>query len=62
MRTRLYDGVYEVFVSTGMGIHVGPKFRLLDDARRYVELHAHEASHAVRGPHGDWELVEPRRA
>jgi len=56
MRTSLY----EVWFSSGRGIHVGPRFKLLQDALRYVETHASEASHAVRGPDGSWKLIEPR--
>ena len=56
MRTRLY----EVWLSSGTGLHVGPKFKLLQDAVRYVESHAAEASYAVRAPNGTWELIERR--
>ena len=56
MRTHLY----EVWLSSGRGIHVGPKFKLLQDAIRYVETHAAEASHAVRAPDGSWKLIERR--
>ncbi len=58
MRTHLY----EVWLSSGRGIHVGPKFKLLQDAVRYVQTHAAEASHAVRAPDGSWKLIERRHA
>jgi hypothetical protein len=56
MRNRLF----EVWLSHGEGIHVGPKFRLLADARRYIASHLDEASYAVRNPDGKWEMVVAR--
>ena len=56
MRNRLY----EVWCSRGTGIQVGPRFKLLQDALRYVAEHAAEASHAVRTPDGRWAVIEPR--
>ena len=52
--------LYEVWCSRRKGITVGPKFRLLEDARRYVIGHRHEASFAIRNPDGRWELVLSR--
>lgn len=54
--------LYEVWWSNGTGLKPGPKFRLLADARRYVEAHQHEASYAVRSPDGAWALILPREA
>ena len=56
----MHTPLYEVWCSSGHGIHVGPRFKLLQDAIRYVATHAQEASHAVRAPNGTWKLIEPR--
>lgn len=53
--------LYEVWWSAGNGTHIGPRFKHLDDAIRYVHDHEGEASHAIRGPSGRWEFVEKRR-
>lgn len=58
MRTALY----EVWFSTGEGTHKGPRFKRIEDARRYVFSHLQEASFAIRNPAGEWELVEARHA
>lgn len=60
MRSRLDAGLYEIWFSRGTGIQPGPKFKLLQDARRYVADHAREASHAIRGPDGHWEPIQAR--
>jgi len=52
--------LYEVWMSSGEGMYPGPKFRLLDDARRYVQEHRREASVAVRAPDGHWAVILPR--
>jgi len=54
-------GLYEIWMSRGHGLYPGPKFRYLDDARRYVEDHRGEASLAVKGPDGEWEMIVARR-
>lgn len=46
--------MYEVWWSCGRGTQCGPRFRLLDDALRYVAEHAAEASFAIRRPDGTW--------
>lgn len=51
--------LYEVWFSTGSGIHSGPKFRLERDALRYIEEHAGLASFAIRSPDGHW-VARPR--
>ena len=53
--------LYEVWFSRGGGLHLGPKFLRLEDARRFVKSHAREASHAVRGPDGHWDMILPRQ-
>jgi hypothetical protein len=54
MATR--NGLYEVWISRGTGTTVGPRFRRLDDARRYVRDHHGEASFAIRTPDDRWEV------
>ena len=46
--------MYEVWSSCGDGCQRGPRFRLLDDAVRYVTQHNGEASFAIRCPDGHW--------
>lgn len=58
MRAKLY----EVWFSTGSGTHIGPRFRLLEDAIRFVKAHTGEASYAIRSPGGEWGVIERRRA
>lgn len=58
MKTELY----EVWFSSGHGIHLGPRFRFIEDAVRYVYNHLQEASFAIRNPAGEWELVKRRHA
>lgn len=53
--------LFEVWLSSGEGMYPGPKFRLLDDARRYVHEHRREASAAVKAPDGHWAVILPRR-
>ncbi len=48
------EAMYEVWWSRGDGTHAGPRFRVLEDAVRYVEEHAGEASFAIKGPVGYW--------
>jgi hypothetical protein len=50
-------GLYEVWCSSGKGTELGPRFRMLGDARRYVDEHRDQASYAIRGPDGKWEFV-----
>ena len=52
--------LYEVWYSTGTGTHVGPKFRLLEDAIGYVKSHGDQASYAVRAPTGEWAMIAQR--
>jgi hypothetical protein len=58
----LHAKLYEVWFSRGSGFQVGPKFRLFEDARRYVEDHVRDASYAVRNPDGRWEMIVRRQA
>lgn len=53
--------LYEVWTSRGQGMQLGPRFRLLEDARRYVDEHHEEASFAIKGPDGLWAMIAPRR-
>lgn len=53
--------LYEIWMSCGHGMKPGPKFRFLEDARRYVTEHEAEASLAVKDPDGHWSLIAPRR-
>jgi hypothetical protein len=46
--------MYEVWFSKGEGTEAGPRFHRLEDALRYVEEHAGEATFAIRGPVGFW--------
>lgn len=50
----MHGGMYEIWRSAGTGTEQGPKFRFLADALRYITLHAHEASFAIRMPNGCW--------
>jgi hypothetical protein len=52
--TMKQNEMYEVWWSRGSGTYKGPRFRRLEDALRYVDEHAAEASFAVRGPVGYW--------
>jgi len=54
----MHARLYEVWFSRGNGFSNGPKFRLLDDARRYVVAHLPEASFAIRNPDGHWETFK----
>ncbi|MCX5744800.1 MAG: hypothetical protein NT062_20120 [Proteobacteria bacterium] len=62
MHTHAHAHLYEVWFSQGTGLHVGPKFKLLEDALRYVAAHHDEASFAIRAPDRTWELIERRHA
>jgi hypothetical protein len=53
--------LYEVWLSHGHGTCVGPKFRYLEDAERYVAEHHAEASYAIKAPDGHWAVIAPRR-
>jgi hypothetical protein len=53
--------LYEVWFSRGAGTISGPKFRSLDDARRYAVGHRNDASYAIRNPDGKWELILKRQ-
>ncbi len=53
--------LYEVWFSTGNGLHLGPRFRLGNDAERYVQQHLGEASFAVRAPDGHWTILAANR-
>jgi len=52
----LFAGLSEVWYSSGAGLKTGPRFRLLVDARRYVESRRGETSFAIRTPEGRWHL------
>jgi len=52
---------YEVGMSHGHGLFLGPKFRMFDDAQNYVDEHSDEASHAVKAPDGHWAMFAPQR-
>jgi hypothetical protein len=52
-----HGGLFEVWLSRGTGLEPGPRFRLLDDARRYVACHV-DASYAIRSPDGHWETFD----
>lgn len=52
--------LYEIWFSTGSGMQPGPKFRSEQDALRYVEQHARDASYAIRCPDGHWEVKSRR--
>jgi hypothetical protein len=52
---------YEVWMSHGHGLFLGPKFRMFDDAQRYVDEHCDLASHAVKAPDGHWAMIAPKR-
>jgi len=54
--------LYEVWFSRGTGTISGPKFRSLEDARRYALGHRNEASYAIRNPEGKWEMVLKRQS
>jgi len=53
--------LYEIWMSEGRGMKLGPRFRLLHDAERYIEEHRGEASLAVKSPDGKWEMIASRR-
>lgn len=53
---------YQVWWSRGDGTHAGPRFRRLEDAIRYVNERASEASFAIKGPVGYWYQWQPGRA
>ena len=48
------DKLYQVWWSRGHGTHRGPRFRLLQDALRYLVDHSGDASYALRCPDGHW--------
>jgi hypothetical protein len=50
----VYCAMYQVWFSIGRGFQPGPKFRLLEDARRHVVAHCHDASWAIQAPDGSW--------
>jgi hypothetical protein len=52
--------LFEVWSSSGFGLIPGPRFRRLEDARRYVAAHKTEASFAIRSPEGTWESIVSR--
>jgi hypothetical protein len=52
--------LYEVWFSRGAGLQPGPRFRIIEDARRYVAVHRTEASWAIRTPAGEWESFRRR--
>jgi hypothetical protein len=54
----MHGRLYEVWFSRGNGFSTGPRFRFLDDARRYVADHLPEASYAIRDPEGHWEMYK----
>ena len=56
----MFAAMYEVWVAGAKGLEVGPKFRLFQDARRYVDTHSDEASFVVRDPTGEWALIVRR--
>jgi len=58
----MHAKLYEVWFSTGTGTHIGPRFKLLEDAIRFVNAHTGDASYAIRAPGGEWALVERRHA
>ena len=53
--------LYQVWVSRGEGMVAGPKFRDLDDARRYIDEHCAGASAAIKAPDGQWPIIRSRR-
>jgi hypothetical protein len=54
------EALYEVWFSRGDGLRRGPRFRQRADAERYMYTRQDEASFALRGPDGRWELVTSR--
>ena len=48
------DLMYVVWMSRGMGMYPGAKFRCLEDALRHVRERQHKASFAIRMPDGAW--------
>lgn len=58
----MHNRLYEVWWSRGTGFQAGPRFRVLNDAVRYVAGHIDEASHAIRNPEGKWEMIVSRGA
>ena len=58
---RMGPTMYEVWISKGNGMTLGPRFRLLEDAQRFVDEHLGEASFAVKAPDHSWRVIAPRR-
>ena len=48
------ERMYEVWWSRGEGTQKGPRFRILEDAIRYVSARSDRASFAIRNPDGTW--------
>lgn len=48
------DSMYVVWMSRGMGMYPGPKFRRIHDALRYVADNQTGGSFAIRLPTGRW--------
>jgi hypothetical protein len=48
------DSMYVVWMSRGMGMYPGPKFRRIQDALRYIRERDTGASFAIRLPNGRW--------
>jgi hypothetical protein len=60
-RVIVYCAMYQVWFSTGRGFQPGPKFRLLEDARRHVVAHAGDAAWVIKSPDGAWTDFRRRR-
>jgi hypothetical protein len=46
--------MYQVWYSEDAAMKPGPRFRLLQDALRYIARPDHERSFAIRTPEGEW--------
>jgi len=55
------EPLYEVWMSHGVGLEPGPKFKNLDDACRFIDQHTGEASFAIRTPQHTWTMIRARR-
>ena len=54
--------MYQVWFSEDAEMQPGPRFRLLQDALRYVSRPDHDRSFAIRTPEGSWYRDDTGRA
>ncbi len=52
--------LFEVWCSRGSGMVMGPRFKHLEDAKRFIAEHRYGASMAIRAPDGRWGVIAPR--